>query len=101
MNKYLGHTDFEMGANEARHRTGGSSKWRWMMTKQGVITAVLDCTQKLGHVPSHIELMKNTAVSRTQIRGHFGTYAGLLRECELEGSGSGYRVEMDDLFRDS
>jgi hypothetical protein len=70
------------------------------MTKQGVITAVLDCTQKLGHVPSHIELMKNTTVSRKQIRWHFGTYAGLLRECELEGSGSGYRVEMDDLFRD-
>lgn len=70
------------------------------MTKQGVIAAVLDCTQKLGHVPSHIELMKNTAVSRKQIRWHFGTYAGLLRECELEGSGSGYRVEMDDLFKD-
>jgi len=70
------------------------------MTKQQIIDAVLECTEKLGHVPTHIELMKQTSVSRKQIRWHFGTYAGLLAECELAGSGSGYRVSMDELFRD-
>lgn len=70
------------------------------MTKQQIIDAVLECTQKLGHVPTHIELMKQTNVSRKQIRWHFGTYAGLLTECDLAGTGSGYRVSMDELFRD-
>jgi hypothetical protein len=70
------------------------------MTKQGVIAAVLECAEKLGRVPSHTELMKNSSVSRKQIRWHFGAYAQLLRECKLEGSGSGYKVEMDELFRD-
>jgi hypothetical protein len=70
------------------------------MTKQGVIAAVLECADKLGHVPNHTELMKNTPVTRKQIRWHFGAYARLLRECNLEGSGSGYKVELDDLFRD-
>jgi hypothetical protein len=70
------------------------------MTKQQIIAAVLECAEKLGHVPSHTEVMKTTNVSRKQIRWHFGAYARLLRECNLEGAGSGYKVEMDELFRD-
>jgi hypothetical protein len=70
------------------------------VTKQAIIAAVMECAEKLGHVPSHIELMKHSSVSRKQIRWHFSTYAGLLTECELAGTGSGYRVSMDDLFRD-
>ena len=70
------------------------------MTKQGVIAAVLQCADKLGRVPSNAELVRNGGVSRKQIRWHFGGYAQLLRECKLEGVGPGYRVDMDDLFRD-
>ena len=70
------------------------------MTKQQIIDAVLECAEKLGHTPSHTEVMKDSIVSRNQIRWHFGSYARLLRECHLEGSGSGYKVELDDLFRD-
>jgi hypothetical protein len=70
------------------------------MTKQQIIDAVLECAGTLGHTPSHIELTEHTPVSRKQVRWHFGTYASLLAECDLAGTGSGYRVEMDELFRD-
>ncbi len=70
------------------------------MTKQQIAAAVLECADKLGRVPSHTELGRNSSVSRKQIRWHFGGYAQLLRECKLEGAGSGYRVDMDELFRD-
>ncbi len=70
------------------------------MTKQQIIDAVMECTQKLGHVPSHNELTQTTAVSRKQIRWHFGSYSRLLRECHLERAGGGYKVDMADLFKD-
>ena len=70
------------------------------MTKQQIIGAVRECTDKLGHVPSHTELLRITHVSRKQIRWHFGTYTRLLRECNLEKRGGGFKLEMDALLRD-
>lgn len=70
------------------------------MTKQQIIDAVVECAEKLGHTPSHVELMQHTSVSRKQVRWHFGAYARLLQACNLAGSGSGYKVELDELFRD-
>jgi hypothetical protein len=70
------------------------------VTKQAIIAAVMECAETLGHTPSHAELMRITTVTRKQIRWHFGAYARLLRECKLEGTGSGYKVELDELFRD-
>jgi hypothetical protein len=74
--------------------------WRKSMTRQQIIDAVRECTEKLGHVPSHTELAINTAVTRKLIRWHFGTYAQLLRECNLEKRGGGFKVEMEALLRD-
>lgn len=70
------------------------------MTKQQIVDAVKECTEQLGHVPSHTELARYTAVTRKLIRWHFGTYAQLLRGCELEKRGGGFKVEMDALLRD-
>jgi hypothetical protein len=70
------------------------------VTKQQIIDAVRDCTDKLGHVPSHNELTKMTLVSRKQVRWHFGTYTRLLRECRLERQGGGVKLDMDALLRD-
>ena len=70
------------------------------VTKQQITAAVLECADKLGRVPSHTELIRNSSVSRKQVRWHFGGYTQLLRECKLEAAGSGYRVNMDELFRD-
>ncbi|HET9837843.1 MAG TPA: hypothetical protein VFR84_06375 [Candidatus Angelobacter sp.] len=70
------------------------------MSKEEIIRAVMECAVKLGHTPSHIELMKHANVSRKAVRQAFGTYRGLLEQCGLVGIGSGYRAPLEDLFRD-
>jgi len=68
------------------------------VTKQEVLTTIMQCAEKLGHVPSQPELTKMSDVSRRQIRSYFGSYRGALRECSLERSGGGYKVPLDTLF---
>jgi hypothetical protein len=71
------------------------------MTKQEVQNQIVECAARLGHVPSVLEVMKTTPISRRQIRKHFGSFTGALRECNLEReSSSGHRVPLDVLFGD-
>jgi hypothetical protein len=70
------------------------------MTKQQIIDAVRECAEKLGHTPSHVELMMHASVSRKTVRRHFSNYGALLAECNLSGTGSGYKAPMEDVFRD-
>jgi hypothetical protein len=64
------------------------------MTKQEISEAIMGCAQKLGRVPSILEVMKMGQVSRRQIRAEFGSFTQALRECNLEReiiSGQGCR----------
>ena len=70
------------------------------MTKQQIIDAIKEWTEKLGHVPSHVELLKYADVSRKAVRRHFVNYRAVLAECNLTGTGSGYKAELPDVFRD-
>ncbi|MBZ5508540.1 MAG: hypothetical protein LAO78_24035 [Acidobacteriia bacterium] len=70
------------------------------MTKQQITTAILECAEKLGRVPTYNELAKLAGVSRRVVRRQFGTYTRALRECNLERKGGGRKVEMEDLFKD-
>ena len=70
------------------------------MTKQEIISAVLECAERLGHTPSHVELLKHAGVSRKAVRRHFANYGALLAECKLAGTGSGYKAALEDVFRD-
>jgi hypothetical protein len=70
------------------------------MTKQQIIDAVLEWTEKLGHVPSHVELIQLAGVNRKVVRRQFGSYRALLAELKLSGTGSGYQVTLEELFRD-
>jgi len=70
------------------------------MTKEQIIEAVRQCTEKVGHVPSRNELTIIAQVSPKQIRWHFGTYTALLRECNLERRGGGIKLNMDSLLWD-
>jgi hypothetical protein len=70
------------------------------MTKQEIIAAVVECTQALGHTPSHVELLKYASISRKTVRRHFANYGALLAECNLSGTGSGYKAQMEEVFRD-
>lgn len=70
------------------------------MTRQQIVDALMECTQKLGHTPSHVELLKYASVGRKAVRRHFSNYGALLAECGLSGVGSGYKAPLDDMFRD-
>jgi hypothetical protein len=70
------------------------------MSKQEVMSTIMECAGKLGHTPSQAELMKATAVSQRQIVKQFGTYTRALRACNLERQGGGNKLAMDALFSD-
>jgi hypothetical protein len=70
------------------------------VTKQQITAGILECTAKLGRVPTYNELAKLAGISRRVVRGLFGTYTRALRECNLEVKGGGRKVEMEELFKD-
>jgi hypothetical protein len=80
------------GANEAPGETN--------VTKQDVMATMVESSARLGRVPSLPELTRTSNVSRRQVRKYFGSYARALAECNLARSGAGYKVAMEELFRD-
>lgn len=70
------------------------------MGRQQIMAAIVECTEKLGDVPSQPQLTKMTNFTKLQIRRHFGSYAHALRACNLKKSGGGWKVPMEALFQD-
>jgi len=70
------------------------------MSKEQLMAAIGEVAEKLGHVPSHAELMRSGKVSGRQIVKHFGTYTRALRACNLERSTGGHKVPLQKLFLD-
>src|ERR1051326_4144515 len=70
------------------------------MTKEQLMAAITEITEKLGHVPSYAELMKTGKVSGRQIVKHFGTYTRALRACNLERVCGGNKLPLERLFLD-
>jgi hypothetical protein len=70
------------------------------VTKQEVMATLVECSARMGRVPSLPELTRMSSVNRRMVRKYFGSYARALSECNLARSGAGYKVEMADLFRD-
>jgi hypothetical protein len=70
------------------------------MSKDQLMAAIGEVTDKLGHVPSHAELMRSGKVSGRQIVKHFGTYTRALRACNLERSTGGKKLPLEKLFLD-
>jgi hypothetical protein len=68
------------------------------MTRQEVIALIKEWAERLGHVPSLAELLKQTKISVRAMRKYFGTYAGALKECGMEARGSGYQASLDELW---
>jgi hypothetical protein len=73
------------------------------ITKQEIKVLLVECAEKLGHVPSSSEFVKWAGIARRQIRKHFGAYGFALKECNLERStsgGGGQKLPMEQLFMD-
>jgi hypothetical protein len=73
---------------------------RKSLTEQEVKAAIVSCKEKLGHVPSIPELMKNAGIDRPEIRKHFGNYTQALEECQLEAPGWAKTVSPEMRFQD-
>ncbi len=70
------------------------------VTRQKVVTAILEYAERLGEAPSLQQLMRVSTCTKRQVRRHFGTYAAALRECNLERYGGGAKVPLETLFHD-
>ena len=70
------------------------------MGRQQIMAAIVECTEKLGEVPSQPQLTKMTNVTKLQVRKHFGSYAHALRACNLEKAGAGWKIPIEALFQD-
>ena len=71
-----------------------------VMAKEQLMAAIAEVTDKLGHVPSHAELMRSGKVSGRHIVKHFGTYTRALRACDLERVSGGNKLPLEKLFLD-
>jgi hypothetical protein len=70
------------------------------MTREQLMAAITEITEKLGHVPSYAELMKTGKVSGRQIVKHFASYTRALRACNLERVCGGNKLPLERLFQD-
>jgi hypothetical protein len=70
------------------------------MTREEVIAAIQGCTEKLGRVPTRVELAKHAGLSRHDVNRYFGNYMTALKECGLEKTGGGMKLEIERIFDD-
>jgi hypothetical protein len=70
------------------------------MTREEVIAAIQGCTEKLGRVPTRVELAKHAGLSRHDVNRYFGNYMTALKECGLEKTGGGMKLEIERIFQD-
>lgn len=70
------------------------------MTRQHILAAIVECAERLGEAPSQNQLVRMSNCTKRQVLKHFGSYAAALRECNLTGRGSGWKVPQETLFRD-
>jgi hypothetical protein len=70
------------------------------VSKEEIIAAIQKCAEELGHVPTLDELLGKTIISKHRLRKNFGPYVKALAACGLERHGCGYKIGMENLFRD-
>ena len=69
-------------------------------SKDEIIAAIQACAAKLGHVPSQAELKDASGIGGKIFQRQFGNYTRALRASGFEGRGSGFMLDMDELFRE-
>ena len=68
------------------------------MTREEVLTALLQCAQKLGRTPTYREITEMSKLRRFWIQKHFGTMGRAFREAGIEVKGVGHRIEGSELL---
>ena len=70
------------------------------MSREEVMNAIRQTAEEKGRVPTLTELLEMKRLSQYDVRKHFGVYASALHACGLQGRGSGYELNMRQLFAD-
>ncbi|MBZ5508769.1 MAG: hypothetical protein LAO78_25185 [Acidobacteriia bacterium] len=70
------------------------------MTKDEITAAILAFAEKLGKTPTRRQLMQETAVTRSDLTRHFGSYERAVNACNLKRNTGGKKVTMGEIFRD-
>jgi Homing endonuclease associated repeat len=70
------------------------------MSKDEIITAIRECTEKLGRCPTVPQLKKMKGVGLRTIRRYFGGYSEAVREAGFDPQGQGFRLSVDKLLED-
>jgi hypothetical protein len=91
---------FFIGANIIGENMVNKREERNAIERQKIIAAITECAAKLGRVPNVSELEQASGIRRKQVRRLFGSFARALRECNLQPSGPGHKLTMEELFRD-
>ena len=69
-------------------------------SREEVLAALMECAEKLGRLPHAQEFLTATGLRVQSVRKHFGSFVQLLSEAGFQGKGTGYTVEMKELFLD-
>lgn len=70
------------------------------MNREEVIGVIRQAAEEMGRVPTMNELLGMQRISQYNVRKHFGVYASALQACGLQRHGSGYELNMRQLFMD-
>jgi len=70
------------------------------VSKEEIIAAIKECSEKFGHAPSFAELQEITMLTKRTLRRHFLRYTDALRECGLTRRGAGYEVSREELLKE-
>ena len=69
-------------------------------SKEEIITAIQACAAKIGHVPSQEEVNVESGFGGKTFRRHFGNYTKALKASGFDGNGNGFKVSMEELFKE-
>ena len=76
------------------------SRQRKYQTKEEVIAAFKECSQKVGHTPTYPEMRRVMKMTHGAYRRHFATFTQALEAAGMEPRGGGYKIPMEKLLED-
>ena len=69
-----------------------------MISKEQIIAAIRECTEKLGRAPSGRELKEMTGITKQHAQRRFGSFMAALKECGLTRGDKTRPRGMEELF---
>ncbi|HET9283870.1 MAG TPA: hypothetical protein VFR24_18125 [Candidatus Angelobacter sp.] len=69
-------------------------------SKEEIIAAIQACAKRLGRLPTQGELARESGIGGKVFRRLFGNFTNALKASGFDGNGNGFKVSMEELFRE-